>query len=145
MKPYSIFKRLKYLPVFDKIAEGALMLEKILGSKIAAKCMLSLYRYEEIWPSAIANDFKLTKSAVQKQLERFEDAGVLVSKLVGRTRVYLWNGKSPVSNALKNLVKIYYDDLFFDEKESFFPRRRPRAKNKPVLKLPNRLKEGSKS
>lgn len=118
------------------------MLEKILGSEVAAKCLLSLYRYEEIYPSAIANDFKLNKSAVQRQLERYEDAGILASKLVGKTRVYLWNGKSPVSNTLKNLVKIYYDDLTFDEKENYFPRRRPRAKNKPVLKLPNLLNQG---
>lgn len=117
------------------------MLSKILGSEIAAKCFLSLYRYQEIWPSAIASDFELNKSAVQRQLERYEDAGVLVSKLVGRTRVYLWNGKSTVSNAVKNLVKIYYDALSLNEKEKYFPRRRPRAKNKPVLQLQNKLKK----
>lgn len=117
------------------------MLSKILNSEIAEKCLLSLYKYGEIYPTAIASDFNLTKSAVQKQLERFEDSGVLVSKLVGRTRVYLWNGKSPVSNAIKNLVKIYYDNIPLDEKEMLFPRRRPRTKGKPVLKLKNRLTE----
>lgn len=117
------------------------MLEKIIGSEVAAKCLLSLYRYEEIYPSAIASDFNLNKSAVQRQLERFEDSGVLVSKLVGKTRVYLWNGKSPVSNAIKNLVKIYFDNLSLDEKEKIFPRRAPRKKGKDVINLPNRIKE----
>ena len=115
------------------------MLEKILGSTIASKCLLSIYHYQEIHPSAIACDFKITKSAVQKQLERFEDSGVLVSKLVGKTRVYLWNGKSSVSNAVKNLVKLYYAGMSLDDKETYFPRRRPRAKGKPVLKLPNKI------
>ena len=111
------------------------MLDKILGSDIAAKCLLSVYKYEEIYPSAIAADFKLTKSAVQKQLERFEDSGVLVSRLVGKTRVYLFNGKSPVSNKVKELVKIYFDTMSIADKEEIFARRRPRAKGKPVLKL----------
>lgn len=115
------------------------MLDKILGSEIAAKCLLSIYRYEEIYPSAIASDFKITKSAVQKQLEKFEDAGVLVSKLVGKTRVYLFNGKSSVSNRVKDLVKLYYDGMSLSDKEELFPRRRPRKKGKPVLNLKSEI------
>lgn len=116
------------------------MLDKILGSDIAAKCLLSVYKYEEIYPSAIAADFKLTKSAVQYQLERFEDSGVLISRLVGKTRVYLFNSKSPVSNMVKDLVKFYFERMSISDKEELFARRRPRRKGKPVLKLKGDVK-----
>ena len=59
------------------------MLDKILGSEIAMKIMLHLVSYENIYPSAVAKDYELTLSAVQKQFARFEESGILISKLVG--------------------------------------------------------------
>lgn len=110
------------------------MLDKILGSEIAMKIMLHLIHYEEIYPSAVAKDYELTLSAVQKQFARFEDAGVLVSKLVGRTRVYMFNKKSKAATKLYELVKVYYDGLSVKDKEKIFSeRRRPRRPGKPVL------------
>ena len=41
------------------------MLDKILGSEIAMKIMLHLVHYNEIYPSAVANDYEITLSAVQ--------------------------------------------------------------------------------
>jgi DNA-binding transcriptional ArsR family regulator len=110
------------------------MLDKILGSDIAMKIMLHLVHYEEIYPSAVAKDYELTLSAVQKQFARFEDAGVLVSKLVGRTRVYMFNKKSKAAIKFYELVKVYYDGLSVTDKEKIFSeRRRPRRPGKPVL------------
>ncbi len=111
------------------------MLEKILGSATAMKIMLHLIHYGEIYPSAVAGDYKISLSAVQKQFERFEEAGVLVSKLVGRTRVYFFNKKFPVTRPFIDLIKVYYDGLSLQDKEKIFAtRRRPRRKGKPVLK-----------
>ena len=110
------------------------MLDKILGSEIAMKIMLHLVHYEEMYPSAVAKDYELTLSAVQKQFARFEEAGILVSKLVGRTRVYMFNKKSKVANKFYELVKVYYDGLSMKDKEKIFSeRRRPRRPGKPVL------------
>jgi DNA-binding transcriptional ArsR family regulator len=110
------------------------MLDKILGSDIAMKIMLHLVHYEEIYPSAVAKDYELTLSAVQKQFARFEEAGVLVSKLVGRTRVYMFNKKSKAVIKFYELVKVYYDGLSVKDKEKIFSeRRRPRRPGKPVL------------
>jgi DNA-binding transcriptional ArsR family regulator len=111
------------------------MLDKILGSDTAMKIMLHLCHYGEIYPSAVANDYQISLSAVQKQFERFEDAGVLVSKLVGKTRVYLFNKKSPVTKPFIDLVKVYYDSLSLPDKEKIFAsRRRPRRPGKPIIK-----------
>jgi DNA-binding transcriptional ArsR family regulator len=110
------------------------MLDKILGSEIAMKIMLHLVHYDEIYPSAVSKDYKLTLSAVQKQFERFEEAGILVSKLVGRTRVYFFNKKSKAANKFYEFVKVYYEGLSIKDKEIIFAaRRRPRRPGKPVI------------
>lgn len=111
------------------------MLEKILGSDTAMKIMLHLVHYGEIYPSAVAKDYEISLSAVQKQFERFEEAGVLVSKLVGKTRVYFFNKKSPIVRPFMDLVKVYYDGLSLEDKEIIFStRRRPRRAGKPVVR-----------
>ncbi len=116
------------------------MLSKILGSETAMKIMLHLCHYRELYPSAVANDYKVSLSAVQKQFERFEDAGVLVSKLVGNTRVYFFNNKSPITKPFIELIKVYYDSLSLEDKEVMFAtRRRPRRPGKPVIKKGQKL------
>ncbi len=111
------------------------MLDKILGSDIAMKIMLHLTHYGEIYPTAVAKDYQLSLSGVQKQFQRFEEAGILVSKLVGRSRVYLFNKKSPTAKPFMDLIKVYYDGLSLEDKEELFgSRRRPRRPGKPVLK-----------
>jgi DNA-binding transcriptional ArsR family regulator len=111
------------------------MLNKILGSETAMKIMLHLIHYGEIYPSAVAKDYNLALSGVQKQFQRFEDAGILVSKLVGKSRIYLFNKKSPVVKPFIELIKVYYDGLSLEDKEQLFSaRRRPRRPGKPVLR-----------
>lgn len=111
------------------------MLDKILGSEVAMKIMLHLVHYNEIYPTAVAKDYHLALSPVQRQFSRFEEAGVLVSKLVGKTRVYMFNKKSKVAMKVYELAKLYYDGLSLKDKEKIFSeRRRPRRANKPVVK-----------
>lgn len=110
------------------------MLDKILGSEVAMKIMLHLVHYSEIYPTAVAKDYGISLGAVQRQFSRFEDAGVLVSKLVGKTRVYMFNKKSKAAMIVYELAKVYYDGLSLKDKELIFSkRRRPRRPNKPVL------------
>lgn len=99
------------------------------------KIMLHLIHYGEIYPSAVAKDYQISLSAVQKQFERFEESGILVSKLVGNTRVYFFNKKSPTTKPFMDLIKVYYDGLSLEDKEKIFAtRRRPRRPGKPVIK-----------
>lgn len=111
------------------------MLDQILGSKTALKLFLHLFHYGETYPRAISKDFNISVSQVQAQLDRFENAGILVSKMVGRTRLYLFNKKSAITKPFEEIVKITYETLSLDEKEKIFAtRRRPRRKGKPVIK-----------
>ena len=111
------------------------MLDKILGSKTAQKIFLHLYHYSESYPSAVAKDFKISLGQVQRQFDRFEEAGIIISKLSGRTRIYQFNKKQGAAvRPFIELVKVFYDSIPLKEKEEIFQtRRRPRRKGKPVI------------
>lgn len=110
------------------------MLKEIFGNNTAAFVLLHVYHHGEIHASAIASDMEVALSPIQNQLDRFERAGILVSKKVGRTRVYFFNMKSPVIKPFIELIKIYYESLPLTDHEKLFPtRRRPRTKGKPVI------------
>jgi len=85
------------------------------------------------YATEIAKFFNADLYAIQRQLKRLENAEVLVSKLVGRTRVYQFNPRYPFLKELKNLftsVLSYYPD---ETKEKLIMnRRRPRKKDKPL-------------
>jgi hypothetical protein len=109
------------------------MLEGIFGNKTAEKVLLHVFHYGEIYPSAIAQDYDLALDPIKRQLERFESAGVLVAKQLGRSRVFSFNLKSPYTKPIKDLIQITYQAIPLREREELFAqRRRPRRKDKPV-------------
>lgn len=111
------------------------MLSTILGNKTAEKIMLYLFHYGEAYASGIAKDMRITLSQVQKQLDKFDDAGVLVSKMMGNTRIYQFNPKAAAVRRLKDLIEFFYEAIPLSEREKIFSeRRRPRRKGKPVIK-----------
>jgi hypothetical protein len=110
------------------------MLEGIFGNKTAEKVLLHIYHYGEIHASAIAQDYQVALNPVKGQLDRFERAGVLVSKEIGRARVYSFNPKSTLVGPVKELIRMIYESIPLREREQIFKaRRRPRRKGKPVL------------
>lgn len=110
------------------------MIETIFGNATAAKVMLYLFHNGEAYASAIANDMKITLSQVQKQLDKFEAAGILVSKHLGKVRVYTFNPQLGVTRKLKDLIQVFYEAIPLHQKEELFQtRRRPRRKGKPIL------------
>ncbi len=116
------------------LVDNSSMIEGILGNKTAEKVLLHIFHYGEIHASGIASDYGMALNPVIQQLDRFERAGVLVSKVVGRSRVYSFNPKSPFTRPVKELVEIVYETIPLKEREQLFGvRRRPRRKGKPVL------------
>ncbi len=115
------------------MVDNKFMLEGIFGNKTAERVLLHVFHYGEIHASGIANDYEMALNPVRQQLHRFENAGILVSKEVGRTRVYRFNPKSPLVKPLRELLKIGYETIPLREREVVFgSRRRPRRKDKPV-------------
>ena len=110
------------------------MLETILGNETAAKLMLYLIHYGEAYASGAAKDMEITLSQVQKQLDKFEEGGVLISKKMGNIRIYKFNPKLGVVRKFINMLEAFYEAMPLKQREQLFNvRRRPRRKGKPVI------------
>jgi len=109
------------------------MLEAILGSTSAERVLLFLAARNEGYAAEIAKTFATDLSPIQKQLDRMERDGLLVSRKIGRTRLYGFNPRYPFVPELKQLLEkalgmcppSIQDALLLD-------RRRPRKRNKPL-------------
>lgn len=109
------------------------MLEGIFGNKTAEKVLLHIFHYGESHASAVAKDFEMALNPIIQQLNRFELAGVLISKEMGRSRIYSFNPKSPLVKPIKDLIEITYESIPLSDRQKIFKtRRRPRRKGKPV-------------
>lgn len=107
------------------------VLEAIFGSRSAVQALLFIEAYESGYASWIANTFEVPVMAIQRQLRRFESEGVLVSRTVGRTRVFEFNGRNPT---VRNLRQFLESELALlpdaEVKRYFRQRQRPRRTGK---------------
>jgi len=109
------------------------MLEALFGNKSTEKILLHIFHYNESHASAIAKDFETALNPIVHQLNKLELAGILVSKEVGRSRMYKFNAKSPLAKPVKELIEVVYESISLEERQKMFAsRRRPRQKGKPV-------------
>jgi hypothetical protein len=109
------------------------MLEGLFGNSTAEKVLLYLEEYGEGYALSIAKTFDdVTLSMVQRQLERFERAGLLVSVRKGRTRLFQWNPRFPFASEVRALLRKAIQSLPETEQKRYFrERRRPRRTGKP--------------
>ena len=109
------------------------MLEGLFGNATAEKVLLYLEQYGEGYGKGIADTFGVAVHMVQRQLARFERAGLLVSVLKGRTRLFVWNPRYPFVEQVRNLLREALRRIPPDERERYFSqRRRPRRTGKPL-------------
>ncbi len=109
------------------------MLEAIVGSKSSEQVFIFLIARNEGYATEIAKFFSADLYAIQKQLERLENSDVLVSKKIGRTRVYQFNPRYPFLTELKGLLERVLSFYPIDIQEKLvMNRRRPRKKDKPL-------------
>jgi hypothetical protein len=109
------------------------MLEGIFGNASAEKVLLYIEQYGEGYATAIARNFDgLSLHMAQRQLERFERSGALVSSHRGRTRIYSWNERYPFRTEIRALLAKALGALPAAERKRYFSeRRRPRRAGKP--------------
>jgi DNA-binding transcriptional ArsR family regulator len=109
------------------------MIEGLFGNATAEKVLLFLEQYEETYAHELAATFEIALSMAQRQLQRFESAGLLVSVLVGQTRLYTWNPRYYFLPEVRALLRKALDALSPAERERYFTRRRrPRRAGKPA-------------
>ena len=107
------------------------MLESLFGSKGAERVLIFIAARGEGYAREISQFFEINHYPIQKQLEKLELGGILVSHLKGRTRLYTFNPRYLLLPELKAIL---------DKALSFFPepqrekllmnRRRPRRRGK---------------
>lgn len=109
------------------------MLETLLGSANKERVLLFIYARNEGYPRQIATFYEQSLSPFQKQLEQLENGGVLVSRLVGKTRLYQFNPRYTFLHELKQLLEkalSFYPEELRDQ--LLMNRRRPRRSGKPL-------------
>ena len=81
----------------------------------------------------IATTFKVAPMAIQRQLRRLEGEGILVSRVVGNTRVFTWNPRSATVKNLRKFLEAELDPLPDDVTQQYFrQRQRPRRTSKAL-------------
>lgn len=112
---------------------GETMLEGIFGNIIVEKILFTLYAYGEGYPLGMAKTFEEPVNRFQQQLKRLENAGIIVSRLIGRVRVYTFNPRYPFLEELKALIAKAFEFLPEKEKDAYYKKRtRPRRAGKPL-------------
>jgi hypothetical protein len=108
------------------------MLEPLLGSATSERALIFILARNEGYAREMARFFETDLSGVQKQLEKLELGGVLVSRTAGRTRLYTFNPRYPFLKELKSLLDkaltFYPED---ERRRLLMNRRRPRRRGKP--------------
>ncbi len=109
------------------------MLEVVFGTKNRELTLQYLLTFKEGYAREIAKYFDIALPSVQNQLKNFEDGGLALSKMQGRTKIYFLNPRYAFLEELTALLtkaKQYYKP---ELKEKFeMQRKRPRRPEKPL-------------
>jgi len=112
------------------------VLEALFGNRTAACVLLYLQAYGEGHAMAMARTFGFSLSMVQRQLQRLEANGVLLSRQVGNLRLYAFNQRNPTVRNLRSMLTVELDNLPEDLADQLFSeRRRPRRSDKLLRSL----------
>jgi hypothetical protein len=110
-----------------------MMLHPLLGSENCERVLIFLLARGEGYAREMATFYRVSLFGIQKQLDKLELGGVLVSRTSGRTRLYVFNPRYPFLNELKALLEkalsFYPEDI---RENLVMVRRRPRRREKPL-------------
>lgn len=109
------------------------VLDALFGSRSAAQSLLFLQNYGEGHARRIAATFDVPHMAIQRQLRRLEAEGILVSRVVGNTRLFTWNPRSATVKNLRIFLEAELERLSDDVTQQYFrQRQRPRRTGKAL-------------
>jgi DNA-binding MarR family transcriptional regulator len=109
------------------------MIEAIVGSEGAERVLLFLAARNGGYAREIATTWSMDVSTVQNHLLRMERDGLLISRTVGRTRVFEFNPRYAFTDELKLLLDKAITRLPAEIRETLTLRRaRPRRTGKPL-------------
>jgi len=109
------------------------MLKPLFGTENSERVLIFLLTRNEGYAREIAQFFDTNLFGIQRQLDKLESGGVLVSRTAGRTHLYQFNPRYPFLNELKQLLEKALTFYPEDVRENLMTnRRRPRKRDKPL-------------
>ncbi|MCF6205570.1 MAG: winged helix-turn-helix domain-containing protein [Sulfurovum sp.] len=109
------------------------MLADLFGSENRERVLQYILANKQGYAKEIADFYEKSVDPIQKQLERLELAGILVSQTVGRTRLFMFNPRYAFLDELVALLekaRSYYPESL--QERLTHQRKRPRRKGKPL-------------
>lgn len=109
------------------------MLEELFGSKNRERVLQFILARDEGYAKEIADFYDSSLDPIQKQLERLELGGILLSKTVGRTRLFMINPYYAFKDELISLLekaRAYYDPK--EQERLLMSCKRPKRTGKPL-------------
>jgi len=109
------------------------MLEVLFGTKNRELTLQYLLIFKEGYAREIAKYFEVSLPSIQNQLKHFENSGLALSKMSGRTKVYFLNPRYTFLKELTALLdkaREYYKPEL--KKKFEMQRKRPRRPEKPL-------------
>ena len=111
------------------------MLEELFGSKNRERVLQYILANQQGYAKEIADFYDSSIDPIQKQLERLERGGILVSQTAGRTRLFMFNPRYAFREeliALLEKARTYYPQT--EQERLTMRRKRPRRTGKPIQK-----------
>jgi hypothetical protein len=109
------------------------MLEALFGSRRVEEALFYLVVNDRCYATELQKRFSSSLSPFQGALDRLEQGGVLVSRLVGKTRMYEFNPRYPFLRELIKLLEHAYPFLPEELRQRYYEpaaRQRPRKRGK---------------
>jgi len=109
------------------------VLEALFGTKNRELTLQYLLVFKEGYAREIAKYFDASLPSIQNQLKHFEENGVALSKMSGRTKVYFFNPRYaflPELTTLLDKARLYYKPELKEKLD--MQRKRPRRVGKPL-------------
>ncbi len=95
------------------------MLEPIFGGKNIEKVLFFLLKNQKCYGRELSKHFNESLSPFQKTLNRLETGNILVSFMMGKTRIYQFNPRYPFLKELIHLLEKAYEFLPAEKKILF--------------------------
>jgi len=111
------------------------MLESLFGNETIERVLFFLLRNESCYALQLKKQFGTALSPLQQALLRLEKGGILVSRLVGKTRVFQFNPRYHFRQELCSFLERAYTTLPIEMKKKYYEspeRKRPRRTGKPL-------------
>jgi hypothetical protein len=86
------------------------MLNFVFGNTTAVQVLLYLQDQREGFANEMSRALKTPLNMIQKQLDRFDQGGILTATKQGKKKVYTWNLLSPYYRELQALLKKHIEN-----------------------------------